>query len=85
MYMNNILTDYDYQYPFMNGFAAVELNDKWNFIKTDGQLLFKQWFDEVGSFNVGLCVVRLDNKWNCINSEGQLLFHQWFDQVKKIN
>lgn len=33
---------------FSNGFAKVKLNDKWNLINSEGQILFKQWFDDVG-------------------------------------
>ena len=40
------LSGFDKIYSFDEyGFAQVELNDKWNLIGTDGNLLFKQWFD----------------------------------------
>ena len=28
-----------------DGFALVELNDKWNLIDTNGKLVSQQWFD----------------------------------------
>ena len=42
MYMNNILTDYDYQCPFMNGFAEVRLNDTYYKLDTEGNLTLKE-------------------------------------------
>ena len=36
---------FDWISVFKNGFAQVKLNNKWNLIGTDGNLLFKQWFD----------------------------------------
>ena len=64
---------------FKEGFARVELNDKWNYINTDGQFLSKVWFDRAQDFHEGLAIVRINGKWNFINTEGQLLSKQWFD------
>ena len=63
---------------FNDGFAAVKLNGKWNFINTNGQFLSQQWFDSVWSFNDGFAVVKLNGKANFINTEGQILSTQWF-------
>ncbi len=70
---------FDWVDDFKDGFAAVKLNDKWNFINTNGQFLSQQWFDGVDAFNEGFAVVGLNDKCNFINTEGQLLSQQWFD------
>ena len=66
---------------FCEGFAAVYLNDKWNFLNKEGKLLSNQWFDVVDDFSEGFAGVRLNNKWNYINKDGQFLSNQWFDVV----
>ena len=58
---------------FTEGFAQVKLNDEWNFINTEGQLLLNQWFDYVGYFKEGFAKIKLNGKWNIINTEGQIL------------
>ena len=64
---------------FTEGFAQVKLNDEWNFINTEGQLLLNQWFDYVGYFKEGFAKIILNGKWNFINTDGQLPSNQWFD------
>ena len=64
---------------FHNGFAAVELNEKWNFINTRGELLCNKWFDYCSDFNNGFAVVELNGKWNFINTHGELLCNEWFN------
>ena len=64
---------------FHNGFAAVELNEKWNFINTRGELLCNKWFDYCSDFNDGFAVVELNQKYNFINTRGELLCNKWFD------
>ena len=70
---------FDWIEDFKEGFARVVLNDKWNYINTEGQLLSNQWFDAAGNFNEGFAIVRINDKWNFINTEGQIAFNQWFD------
>mgnify|MGYP003289123643 CR=1 FL=1 len=64
---------------FSEGFAKVKLNDKWNFITTEGEFLSRQWFDLVYSFSEGFALVKLNGKFNFLTTEGQLLSEQWFD------
>ena len=62
-------------------FTKVKLDDKYNFINTEGQLVSNQWFDWIGEFNEkeGFAQVKLNGKWNFINAKGQLLSQQGFD------
>lgn len=74
---------------FHDGFAEVELNNKYNFINTNGELVSpNQWFDNVSGFFNGFAGVRLNNKWNFINTNGELVWkkpvNEWFDNVGKF-
>ena len=56
---------------FFHGYAKVELNDKWNFIDTQGKLLFpNQWFDGVDDFYKRYAKVELNGKYNFIDMKG---------------
>ena len=59
---------FDYIYDFEEGIALVKLDNKFNFINTEGKILSKQCFDDAKrSNNYGLTLVKLDNKFNFIN------------------
>ena len=68
-----------------NGLAKVELNNKWNFIDTNGNLLSKQWFDYISYFENGFAKVMLNNKYNFIDVNCNLLSKQWFYIVYDFN
>jgi len=72
---------FDYAGSFSGGFAVVKVNGKYNFINTEGKILFEQWYNDAGGFYYGLAKVRLDGKYNFINTEGKILSNQWFDYV----
>ena len=76
---------FDFVWDFINGFARVELNDKWNFINQEGKLISNQWFDDVWGFYKGFAKVLLNNKRNFINQEGRLISNQWFDYADNFN
>ena len=59
---------------FFHGYAKVELNDKWNFIDTQGKLVSpNQWFDAVGNFYDGYATVELNDKWYRIDTKGNIV------------
>ena len=66
---------------FSDGFAAVKIDGKWNFINAEGKLLSEQWFDDTYRFSEGFAVVTLDRKYNFINTKGKMLSEQWFDDA----
>ena len=69
-----------------NGIVIVELNDKWNLIYTNGNLLSKQWFDCVYKFDKnGIAQVMLNDKWNFIDTNGNFLSKQWFDDIDNFD
>ena len=73
------IAKFDDIYLFREGFAWVRVNDKHNFINTDGKLLSEQWFDGAWSFSEGFAWVRLNDKWNFIGTNGKPLSEKWFD------
>jgi len=66
---------------FNEGYAIVQLNNKCNFINTEGKIISDQWFDGIGYFTGGLTIVRLNGKYNFINTEGNFISDQWFDDT----
>ena len=64
---------------FKDGFAIVKLNNKYNFINTNGQLISNTWFDSCYNFSKGFAIVKSNNKYNFINTNGQLISNTWFD------
>ena len=76
------LSGFDYIGDFdKNGIAKVMLNDKWNLIDTNGNLLSKQWFDYISSFKNSFAKVMLNGKLNLIDVNGKLVYQQWFDNI----
>lgn len=66
---------------FREGRARVELDDKYNFIDEEGNIIYKQWFDDACIFSEGRAGIELNGKWNFIDKDGNILFKQWFDYV----
>ena len=65
---------FDYCFDFNNGFAIVQLNGKYNFINTRGELLWKggKWFDYCYHFDNGFAKVELNGRVFMIDTKGQL-------------
>ena len=67
---------------FDNGFARVILNNKWNFINKNRELISDEWFYNVGSFYEGFAAVKIEGKgWNFINQNGEYISEDWYDYV----
>ena len=84
-YLFKYRTEFDYVGKVNDGFAAVKLNGRCNFINTEGQILSNQWFEYVRDFKEGFAKVKLNGKYNFINTEGRLLSQQWFDMAWEFN
>lgn len=61
---------YDAVRPFYEGFAAVQLNDKWNYINEVGEELSEKWFDEARDFSGDMAVVRKKKVYSYLSSDG---------------
>jgi hypothetical protein len=69
---------------FHEGFAAVMLNDRWNFIDKNNEILSKQWFDDCDKFVNGFARVNKNYKMNFINIKGGLVSSKWFNSVGRF-
>ena len=72
---------FDYVSDFKDGYAKVTLNDKWNFINTNGDFLSDQWFDSAYDFRNGYAIVQMNDNFNFINTNGEFIGNKWFDYV----
>lgn len=73
---------------FIMGLLGVQINDKYNVINADGELLSKDlWFDWVSKFSEDFALVKLDDRgWNLIGNDGHLLRDDlWFDEIDYDN
>jgi hypothetical protein len=70
---------FDYVDEFIEGYAKVELNDKWNCINKNGEIISDKWFDSVDNFKNGYAKVGLNDKLNFINKNGEIISDTWFD------
>ena len=79
---NNI---FDYVGETLDGWSRVSLNDKWNFINSERQLLSDIWFNYVFSFKDGFATVKNKNdEWNFVSTKGELLSDVWFKYVNNF-
>ncbi len=63
-----------------DGLMAYELNGKWGFVNTAGEVIIQNRFDNAKSFSNGLAAVCVDGKWGFIDSTGQIVIEcQFFD------
>ena len=73
LYDGTLYSDWTYDTcrPFFNGLAAVSLNNKWNYINKENQLLCTQWFDWCDDFKGGVGHVSLDGEEFDIGMDGK--------------
>jgi hypothetical protein len=67
---------------FHEGFACVVLNDKWNYINHDGELISNVWFDDCRNFNNGLARVKLNGRVYLLRNDGVLYDYNTKEPVK---
>ena len=73
---------------FNEGLARVELNEKYSFINTKGELIGdgNLWLDHANLFHEGFSSVNLNGKWSFINTKGELIGNGnlWLDSVVRF-
>ena len=62
---------YDYVRDFHEGFARVELNDKWGFVNQKGEEVVELKYVKVYNFHEGLAQVMLNRKWGYVDTKGE--------------
>jgi hypothetical protein len=84
-YFNNTKF-YDYAEPFSEGYAAVRIQNKWEFIDTNLNTVIKTEYNEIGSFNNGFSKVwNSIGQCNLINKKGELLFKNFVDEISSVS
>ena len=74
---------FDWYDEYREGFTRVVLlNDKWNYINRNGDILSDMWFDYCDEFHEGFARVLLNDKWNYINRNGDIMSATWFVQCQ---
>ena len=72
---------FDKIYPESEGFYFVVLNNKVNYVSTEGKLLSSLWFSDGGDFHNGWASVGIERPngkiWNLINTKGDLYSTEW--------
>lgn len=66
-------------------YAAVELNGKWGFIDTDGNIVIEPMYENAYSFNNGLGAVCSGGKWGYITEDNELVIDYAFDDAGAMN
>lgn len=78
------------QYSFVNGYAKVKNKDNgtYNFIDTNGNLLFKEWINyfELSDYDGQYVIVKRINdlRYNIIDKNGKPLLPEWYDVIFKF-
>ena len=70
-----------YAGTFFCGLGKIRYDNKYNLINTEGKVISKIWFDEIGYFTSHSMLIRvcLRNKYNFIKKNGELISEQWWD------
>ena len=80
--------DFDFDYHMCGN--KVYKNGKVNYLDADGNLMFKEWVDNIldeyyDSKSLGkLVVVEMDNKYNLFGDGGEPVSDIWFDEISFI-
>ncbi len=68
--------------PYSYQFIGVNLNDKWGFVDSTGEMKIGLKYEEIEGFTEqGLCGVKLNNKWGYINYKGEFIIQPVYDEI----
>lgn len=70
---------FDYAEDFSDGLAVVEIDGKYGYIDTSGDVAIAATFDEADGFSDGLAVVRINGKYGYIDKSGKVAIAATFD------
>ena len=79
-----IRPQFDGTNKFQEGFASVQIGNKWGFINTTGQVIVDPIYDEVKGFYKSLAGVRLGGRWGIVNSTGKVTLEPQFVMLDVI-
>jgi predicted negative regulator of RcsB-dependent stress response len=78
-------SNFDYKDGFHDGFAAVKVNGKWGYIRTDGSYLIEPIYSSAGRFSEGFAAVQLNDKWGYIRKDGSYLIEPQFSSATSFS
>lgn len=70
---------------FIDGLAAVKLQEKWGFINEKGEVVIPLKYDWIFEFSEGFSAVRIDNKWGFIDQSGKKVIALKYDDAKDFS
>ncbi len=69
-----------------NGYAAVQISDKWGFIDKAGNITIEPIYDKAFSFSCGLAPIYLENRgWGYIDIDGNIVIEPQFNMAKSFS
>lgn len=71
---------------FSDGFAAIKLNDGWNYINEQGDILSKERYDECNKFHDGYAVVKSKEGeyYSLLKKDGTRINNFWYDTIDML-
>lgn len=76
---------FDEAYPFEDGLALVENNNKCYYVNLEGKTVLEPEFEDFGSFSEGLAWFRKDGKYGYMDKEGKIVIppvHETMDSFR---
>lgn len=82
------VTETKFQYADIfhgDGYAAVEIDGKWGFIDTNGEMRISPQYEEAKSFSNGLAAVKKNGRWGYIDLENEMVINLQFEDASDFN
>lgn len=77
--------EFDNVYPFRDGLALVEKDDKYGFIDTSGNIIIALEYFDADSFNEGIAIVKKNGKYGCVDTTGNIAIPLEFNEISQLN
>lgn len=68
-----------------DGYAAVEVDNKWGYIDKSGKMVIKPKYENARSFVNGFAAVEIDGKWGFIDKDGNTAIKPSYEGVKDFS
>lgn len=75
---------FDWMGAFYDGWAKVRIEERYNFVSEEGQLMATEWYDWVSDFANGVASIKSFGKYNIIDTTGRTQSTIWFDNIGHI-
>ena len=68
-----IAAKYDLAFPFSDGLACINIDDKYGYIDKTGKVVIDRIYESAWPFKSGEALVKLDGEWIYIDINGKLI------------